>query len=161
MTSSLFRRRLGIRAGYEMLRHRQLRMDRLNVSVSVQADDGGMYIHVLLTGYILYYWQGIYCTCTSMSILALCMDVLWLGRAYIHLHCIVLYKDNMYMQYIICFVLSNVIKSDNRCKLGYTDICFHIFSRGLCCHGYLRSLLKDEQIDFWQLFLSFTSCVYF
>ena len=34
----------------------------------------------------MYYWQGIYCTCTSMSILALYMDVLWLGRAYIHLH---------------------------------------------------------------------------
>ena len=45
MTSSLFRRRLGIRAGYEMLRHRQLRMDRLNVSVSVQADDGGMSLY--------------------------------------------------------------------------------------------------------------------
>ena len=52
MTSSLFRRRLGIRAGYEMLRHRQLRMDRLNVSVSIQADDGGMYTHVLLSWYI-------------------------------------------------------------------------------------------------------------
>ena len=51
MTSSLFRRRLGIRAGYEMLRHRQLRMDRLNASVSIQADDGGMYTHVLLTWY--------------------------------------------------------------------------------------------------------------
>lgn len=42
MTSSLFRRRLGIRAGYEMLRHRQLKMDRLNVSVPIQTDDGGM-----------------------------------------------------------------------------------------------------------------------
>ena len=90
----------------------------------------------------MYYWQGIYCTCTSMSILALYMDVLWLGRAYIHLHtpqsqlyCIVQKRYVHAVHNLLC-----VIKCYQK-WLGYIDICFHIFLRGLCCHGHLRSLL--------------------
>ncbi|XP_067946831.1 two pore channel protein 2-like isoform X2 [Watersipora subatra] len=40
MTSSLFRRHLGIRAAFEMLRQQQLRMSRVSVSVHVQRDGG-------------------------------------------------------------------------------------------------------------------------
>ncbi|KAF6040346.1 TPCN2 [Bugula neritina] len=40
MTSSLFRRRLGIRAAFEMLRNRQLLLERVSVSVQIQSDTG-------------------------------------------------------------------------------------------------------------------------
>ena len=40
MTSSLFRRHLGIRAAFEMLRQRQIRMSAVNISVQARNNDG-------------------------------------------------------------------------------------------------------------------------